>query len=183
VTTVFGVDEELAAQLGQMAAEDQRIRTRARGDGRTFALCLDPETAAELERVDASNAKRLRAILDRHGWPGRSLVGEQGSQDAWLVAQHTDHHPEVQRMALELLAAAIDHGEASARDLAYLTDRVRVNEGREQLYGTQILAVEDGVAIPRPIEDRANVDRRRAEVGLQPLDQYTREFGNHFRKD
>ena len=41
--------------------------------------------------------------------------------------------------------------------------RIRVNEGRAQIYGTQF---------GRPLEDETNVDARRAEVGLERLADY-----------
>ncbi len=85
--------------------------------------------------------------------------------------------------ALELLSDAVAGGEASARDLAYLTDRVRVNHGREQIFGTQIRNVEDEVVIPWPVEDRKHLDRRRAEVGLHPISRYKRDFARRFEKD
>jgi hypothetical protein len=49
-------------------------------------------------------------------------------------------------------------------------DRVCVNRGRGQLYGTQFTQ-EDGKHIPRTIEDEANIDARRAEVGMGPLSE------------
>ncbi|HEY8505435.1 MAG TPA: DUF6624 domain-containing protein, partial [Gemmataceae bacterium] len=57
--------------------------------------------------------------------------------------------------------------------LAYLTDRVRVNTGRKQLFGTQ-MTWESGKLAPKPIEDAARVDQRRAEYGLPPLADYLR---------
>ena len=101
---------------------------------RSFVRRVDPKTALEGRRIDAQNTDRLRQILAEHGWPGQSLVGEQGAHDAWLIAQHADDDPAFQRQALELLAEAVAHGEAKPRDLAYLTDRLRVNEGREQVF-------------------------------------------------
>ncbi len=94
----------------------------------------------EGQRIDVSNTDRLREIVSEHGWPGRSLVGEEGAHHAWLIAQHADRQLDFQRQALELLADAVQRGEAAQRDWAYLTDRVRMNEGREQVYGTQIPA-------------------------------------------
>ncbi len=177
------MNEELANELAEMAAEDQRIRKRSMARGRGFVRRLDANTAKEHMRIDAENAERLRQIVAEHGWPGRSLVGEQGAHDAWLIAQHADRQPEFQRQALELLADAVARGEASAGDLAYLTDRVRVNEGREQVFGTQIMGVEDGVPVPRPIEDRERLDERRTEVGLEPFDQYTGRFAKRLEED
>jgi len=81
-------------------------------------------------RIDAANADRLRQIVSDHGWPGRSLVGAHGAHKPGLIAQYADRQPAFQRQAFELLADAVARGEASARDLAYLTDRVRVNGGQ-----------------------------------------------------
>ncbi|MCS6883729.1 MAG: hypothetical protein NZU74_20615, partial [Chloroflexaceae bacterium] len=60
---------------------------------------------------------------------------------------------------------------ARPQDLAYLTDRVRFNTGQPQVYGTQVLII-DGRVTLKPIEDEANVDARRAAVGLLPLAEY-----------
>ena len=176
----LSMDDELAAELARMAAEDQRMRRPRKGSTRTFVRRLDPKAAMEYRRIDTQNTERLRQILAEYGWPGKSLVGEQGAHDAWLIAQHADHDPAFQRQALELLAEAAAHGEAKPRGLAYLTDRVRVNEGREQVFGTQMRPDENGLPIPAPIEDREGLDERRAEVGLEPFEQYVRGFEEEF---
>ena len=174
------MDEELAAELARMAAEDQRIRGQAKGRSRTMVQPLDAQTAMEYRRIDAENTDRLRRILTEHGWPGKSLVGERGAHDAWLIAQHADHDPAFQREALDLLTDALARGEATPREFAYLTDRVRVNEGRGQVFGTQMRPDENGMPVPQPIEDAERVDERRADVGLEPFDQYLREFVQRF---
>jgi hypothetical protein len=73
-----------------------------------------------------------------------------------------------QERALALLEAAVAAGDASPRNAAYLTDRVRVNRDRPQVYGTQFRP-RDGVAEPCPIEDPEHVDERRATAGLEPF--------------
>lgn len=55
------------------------------------------------------------------------------------------------------------------RHAAYLTDRVAMNEGRPQIYGTQISDVKDGEGVPWPIADPQQLDARRASVGLPPF--------------
>lgn len=102
----------------------------------------------EWQRIDVANTDRLRVIVAEHGWPGRSLVGDDGAHNAWLIAQPADRQLDFQREALGLLADAVLRGEAAERDLAYLADRVRTNEGREQVYGTQIAEVKDGNGVP-----------------------------------
>jgi hypothetical protein len=113
----------------------------------------------------------MRELVAEHGWPGRTLVGEDGAHAAWLLAQHADHDPDFQRECLTLLAAAVQAGEASAADHAYLDDRVAVAEDRPQLYGTQFRQEGDRL-VPAPIADAAHVDQRRAALGLPTLAEY-----------
>jgi hypothetical protein len=126
----------------------------------------------EWRRVDVRNTDRLREIVQAHGWPGYSLVGEQGAEHAWLIAQHSDTQLDFQREALGLLTQAVAEGDASPKHLAYLTDRVRMNEGREQLYGTQMCGALDGRPVPWPVADPEGLDERRAAVGLGPFAEY-----------
>src|SRR3546814_810989 len=132
---------------------------------------------ADWDAVDVSNQERLAEIFDEHGWPGWSLVGQDGSTAAWAIVQHADLDLDFQRRGLELLEAAVDAGDASPGDLAYLTDRVLVAEGKPQVYGTQWGLSVIGEPEPRtPIEDEANVDDRRAAAGLSTLDEYVEEL-------
>jgi hypothetical protein len=65
----------------------------------------------------------------------------------------------------------VKKGEIPAQQMAYLTDRVRVAEKQKQVYGTQFEDLE-----PFPIEDEANVDKRRQQVGLPPLAEYRKSI-------
>ncbi len=169
------IDEELRAELLAMMAEDQAVRTGVAppGDDRT-----PEELAAAWNSVDRANADRMEEILDEHGWPGWSLVGEDGALAAWVLIQHADLRLELQKRGLALMEAAVAANDADPGDLAYLIDRVRVAEDLPQVYGTQIGgADEDGNPTPRtPIEDPENVDARRAAVGLGTLEEYYEEF-------
>lgn len=128
--------------------------------------------AAKMKAVDADNTKWLQEVVERHGWPGRTLVGKDGAKAAWLLAQHADADPEFQRLCLDRMAE-LPKGEVSPANVAYLTDRVLLAEGKKQRYGTQFNFV-DGKPQVRPLEDEKNVDRRRAEVGLPPLADYAK---------
>jgi hypothetical protein len=157
-------DALLRDELLAMLAEDQRVRT-------------SEEVPADADDVDDHNQARLAEIFDEHGWPGWSLVGEDGSTAAWAIAQHADLDLAFQERALDLLQAAVDAGDASGGDLAYLTDRVLVAKGEPQLYGTQWGSAADGTPEPRtPIADAANVDARRAAAGLSTLAEYLEEL-------
>jgi hypothetical protein len=79
---------------------------------------------------------------------------------------------EYQADLLPLLREASERGDARLGHLAYLEDRVRVNAGLPQLYGTQFRSTIDGRRELYPIEDEARVDERRARMGMGPLADY-----------
>ena len=177
-TAVAVGDPALREELLAMLAEDQAVRTGVAPPG-------DDRTAEELfgamDDVDAANTARIVEIFDVHGWPGRSLVGEDGSSAAWAIVQHADLRPDVQRRGLELLGAAVAAGDASPGDLAYLEDRVRVAAGEPQRYGTQWETDASGSLVPRtPIEDPATVDQLRADAGLATIEEYLAELQEAF---
>ena len=57
-----------------------------------------------------------------------------------------------------------------------------MNEGREQVFGTQIAEVKDGNGVPCPVEDPANLDARRAGVDLPPFEEYSRDWPSPSRR-
>lgn len=127
--------------------------------------------------VDDAHRRRLYEIVDQHGWPGKTLVAADGENAAWLIVQHADVDRAFQKKCLRLMEA-MPQGEVEPKHLAYLTDRILVGEHKPQRYGTQI----DNEFKPRPIEDAENVDKRRAEMGLQPLADYLREAKEAYEK-
>jgi hypothetical protein len=129
---------------------------------------------ARIQRVDDENAVWLRHVLAGWKWPGRSLVGDEGSHAAWLLAQHADRDPALQRLCLKLLEEAVENGQASAVDLAFLTDRVLLASGEDQIYGTQISVVDGQFAASR-LSDPDAVDARRESVGLDRLSGFLRQ--------
>ncbi len=124
-----------------------------------------------MQEIDARNTAWMKEVVDKHGWPGKSLVGKDGAMKAWLLVQHADQDHAFQKRCLPLLAEAVKKGQATGQHLAYLTDRVKVADKEKQVYGTQFHEV-GGKLESYPIEDEANVDQRRREVGLPPLAEY-----------
>ncbi|WP_324276865.1 DUF6624 domain-containing protein [Blastococcus brunescens] len=125
---------------------------------------------------DAARTERLEEILDEHGWPTVQLVGEDGEDAAWAIAQHSDQDPAFQRRALELLRTAVAAGQASPGNLAYLEDRVAVGAGQPQTYGTQVGCGPDGPQPATPLADPAAVEGLRAAARLEPLADYLAEM-------
>lgn len=125
-----------------------------------------------MQDVDRRNTKRMKQIIAKHGWPSRSMVANDGARAAWLLVQHADHDAAYQRKCLTLMKAVAADAHENRQDIAYLTDRVLVNEGKPQVYGTQF-HVSGGMQQPRPIRDAEDVDKRRESMGLSTLKEYT----------
>jgi hypothetical protein len=159
-----GIDLDLHKQLLSMEEEDLRVRAELAAGGALFE-----GYHPRMEDVHRRNAARLRAVIAAHGWPGESLVGQAGAEAAWRIAQHAIGEPSFQRACLERLRAAAAAGDVPARHAAYLEDRIRMLEGRPQLYGTQLESADDGRPVPYQIQGEERVDERRAAVGLEPL--------------
>jgi hypothetical protein len=125
---------------------------------------------------DSINLRIVTHIIDTYGWLGPDSIGPGGSSALWTIIQHSDL--DVQQKYLPVMRDAVQHSRASASDLAYLEDRVALQEGRKQIYGTQFqLNTKTNTYSFAPIEDELNVDKRRAAVGLEPLEDYARENG------
>jgi hypothetical protein len=126
--------------------------------------------------------RRLVEILDTHGWPGKSLVGDDGAEAAWMLALHTMPDPEVLRRCLRLMRAAAAAGEAESWQVAFLVDRVSLVERNVQVYGTTICRQADGSFGPPLLEDPDQVDERRRAVGLPPLEEDIRKIEAFYRR-
>jgi hypothetical protein len=142
---------------------------------------LRAELVAMAERpADPRHADRLWGILDDYEtWPGLRLVGEDGERAAWLIVQLGDG--DLQRRALPHLEAAVDQGDAHPSHYACLLDRVRMSEGRPQVYGSQFVVHDDSTLSPWPIDEPAQVDQRRFVMGLPPLAAQARNMELQYR--
>lgn len=156
----------LRRELLEMKRLDQEVRNELLREG--FGT-PDPELVSRLAAVDGRNLVRLQALVEEHGWPGSDLVGTEGAQGAFLVLQHAPHA--VQKELFPLVEDGYRAGTVSGESYALLLDRIRVGDGRPQVYGSQATWT-DGELTFEPIEDEANVDARRAEIGLPPLAEY-----------
>lgn len=151
----------LAIKLEQIGEEDQKYRR------------LSDWTA--MMKADSINQIEVVKILDQYGWLGSDVVGEKGNEALFLVIQHSDL--EVQEKYLPLMRKAAAEGKARLDDLALLEDRVLMRQGKKQIYGSQIVKDKKGNWIVHPIEDPLNVDKRRAELGLEPMTSYVVRMG------
>lgn len=104
------------------------------------------------------------------------VIGNQGNLTLFLVIQHADL--ETQEEYLPMMREAVKNGNASSRNLALLEDRVALGKGEKQIYGSQVNRdQETGEYYVLPLIDPDNVDKRRADVGLGPIQDYISFWG------
>jgi len=138
----------------------------------------DDALSAWDKSIDEDNTTWLKGIVEKYGWPTISDIGPDGSQAAWLLVQHADHDPDFQSQCLALMHA-LPKGEVKPANIAYLEDRVRVAQGKPQLYGTQFYR-EGGKFAPQPIEDPDNLEKRRQAMGLEPFSENQERVKNYY---
>lgn len=125
---------------------------------------------------DIKRAKKLTKLVRHYGWPNKKTVGTKGLTAAWLIAQHADFDHKQQVYFLEEIKKATQEGSVPIWQRAYLEDRVRVNQGRRQLYGTQFRANKKGLLELWPVQNRKQLDVRRKGVGLEPISIYCKRI-------
>jgi len=177
--TILLSNESLFKEISSAREKDQAARYKVIEALNGSLKNPVPESIKdEIREIDREHNVLIRQTLEQYGWPGVSLVGKEGSNAFWLLVQHQDRDLELQMECLELMEAAVEAGEASGEDLAFLIDRVRKNQGRPQLYGTQ-WKTENGELVLYPVEE--GLDERREAMGLSSIAEYERVLKNHYK--
>ncbi len=160
---------EVSQQILEMVKIDQEVHMMIEG----------PVDVERWNKVDSENTENLKRIIMQIGWPTLSKVGEESSEGAWLLAQHADHDVEFQKHCLKLMTVEpLD--EVTEIDIAYLYDRISVNEGRPQFFGTQFTNNNYKAHGPEEIELFEFVDERRLSIGLETLYSYQQSFKERY---
>ncbi|MBK7844514.1 MAG: hypothetical protein IPJ71_12615 [Bdellovibrionales bacterium] len=131
--------------------------------------------------VDTTNTNDLKELIKTYDWFRITDFDKTADQNAWLLVQHADHDPVFQKETLSKLEKLYKSGDTNPQNYAYLVDRVAaswndITKRQLQLYGTQGTCVAPGKWEPIPMEEPANVDARRKEVGLGPHKDYVDSF-------
>lgn len=160
-------------QLMKIDEQDQRYRNQI-----DFVQTKYGRESKELQTLynnmnlaDSNNLIQVESILKKYGWLGSDKIGSQANSTLFMVIQHAGLP--AQEKYLPLMKEAVKNGNARANSLALLEDRVAVFHGEMQNYGSQIFwSTITNKYFILPLADPDNVDKRRAEVGLQPLSEY-----------
>lgn len=172
---------EIAVELVELSEDDQRWEQMVIQGEVPEGVEERKAFFAEKERLMSVRGERCEAIFDEVGFPDYEMVGKEASDAFWLIVQHCDHDPVFQERVMRAMEDPVWRGQADGANLAYLTDRVLINTGRAQQYGTQ-LEYEHAAAraYPKTLAEPGEVDSRRARVGLEPLGVYMNSMSELF---
>ncbi|MCJ8346947.1 hypothetical protein MJH12_15505, partial [bacterium] len=120
---------------------------------------------------DQKHIKTLKAIIKKIGWPTVEKVGQQSSHYAWLLVQHADFDLAFQKTVLKFLSS-LKASPSNRTEVAFLSDKILIQECKKQIYGTQFKVDKDKNIIPEPIENYKSLDQRRKEFHLEPFKTY-----------
>lgn len=132
-----------------------------------------------LSEARRGNNDRLCQILKEFGWPTSALVGKDGMGAIFFLIRNS-RDLDLQVALLPVVIASVKNGDAAKAQVADLVDRMRVDAGMKQLFGTQVRAG-NGFLVLTPIEDEAHVDDRRKQFGMPPLAAHLRNLESEYQ--
>lgn len=172
------LDKNLVAQLDEIYRLDQDYRKQLDAIEKKYGRDSEEIQAhwGLIHKTDSINLVKIKKILDERGWLGPKVVGDQGNMTLFLVIQHADL--ETQKKYLPMMREAVKSGNAQARSLALLEDRVALRQGKKQIYGSQIMRdPKTGEFFVSPLIEPEKVNERRAAVGLGTIESYISNWG------
>lgn len=162
------INLSLKNELIEMEVQDQNIRKEL---GKVGWDKAPKALLAKANEIDQNNTDRLKLIIKKHSWLTKNLVGIEGIGAAFLIIQHSPDIEFKAQMLPHLKKSYLDGDGITGQQVALLTDKVLISQGKKQVYGTQYDVVDSEIVF-KSIEDEASVDKRRREMKLPPLNFY-----------
>lgn len=167
-------NQELTDELLRMVDVDQIAAGVSYGKYKELPL---EEWRKFKDSVFRTHEKQLQEVFNNNGFPRYDLVGEEGSRNFFLMVQHSDHNSEFQSRVLKEMKIQVDESNANSGSHVLLVDRVNLNTGKAQIYGTQVKNnMNNGQAYPKILEDSSNINKRRNSIGLEPIEVYLNDM-------
>ncbi|MCD6366267.1 MAG: hypothetical protein J7L46_01865, partial [Bacteroidales bacterium] len=171
-------NKKLAKQLLMLGLKDQAFY---------FQIFTFPDSAnyfwAKKIDINKDNLKEVENIIKTYGWPKRTEVGVDASNSVFMVLQHSNKL-ELMKKYLPQLKKLVDINEADGGQYALMIDRINLKEGKNQIYGSQCTydTINKKFYIDS-VEDIKNLNKRREQVGLQPIEEYLKSLNTMYILD
>jgi hypothetical protein len=161
--------EDVQKLIASMSEKDQEMRRIFGLADRTDSVNYE-EQQATISQMDEMHNIMLHKVIENQGYPAASDFGMVTTHKFWILIMHQDSDLELQESVLEWMKSVLFEGEVIGRDLAYLQDRVAVNKGECQVYGTQFRYDKaQNKNVPFEICDVKKLKKLRKKLGLMPF--------------
>ena len=128
----------------------------------------------QFAKEDHRNQELAISIIEKCGMPSLKEVSRKQLDAIWLALQHTDK--KYRKKYFPLIEEAVKKGDLSKQQYALMKDRILMDDGKPQLYGSQI---ENGKLYELEAPD--SVNERRKEMELEPLEEYLKNFNIEYK--
>lgn len=132
---------------------------------------IDPE-------IDRENLTKVISLIENCGMPTLKDVTSKQMRTIWLVFQHSDN--ESRKKYLSLLEKSAKNGDLRKSNIAMMKDRILLIDGEPQIYGTQVVSNSENGWELYNLKDPESVNKRRREVGFEPLEDYLLNWNIEF---
>ena len=124
-------------------------------------------------KEDHRNQELVISIIEKCGMPTLKEVDQKQMDAIWLGLQHSTK--EIRKKYFPQVEKAVKNGDLSKGQYALMKDRMLMDEGKPQIYGSQI---KNGKLYK--LENPENVNKRRKEMGMEPIEDYLKNFNIQF---
>lgn len=192
------LNEELKTELRKIDDDDQNLRklyfVKKTYESKLDSLKTQYNTndigvkkilVDNMRENDSLNIIKIEGIIDKYGYPGKSLVGQKESGVAWAVIHHST--PEILNKYLDTIKKAADNGEIEFTKYALSLDRVLMYNNKPQIYGSQakdvkLVGSKERKLIIWPIENPKKVHELRKKAGFyESLRKYAKNLGIKYK--
>ena len=126
------------------------------------------QDSAARKSTDLKNIAIVVSMLEKCGLPSSNEVSEDQLNAIWLAIQHADK--KYRKRYFPLFEEASKEGSFDKSNIAMMQDRILMDYGNPQIYGTQVFKNDNsGNWELYHLADPITVDERRGSVGLGPI--------------
>ena len=169
-TSLYSQDSEaIRQQLEEIEQQNLELREKVMPTVKEFGFGSPQMDSldARILKFDSISLIAVTTILDKYGWLGKSQIGEVANRTLFLIVQHAPNNA-TRKMYFPLLETSARNGESELSAMATMKDRILVQDGELQVYGTQSRMV-NGELEPFPMKDADNINELRKQVGLKEM--------------
>jgi hypothetical protein len=137
---------------------------------------LSHEVASDSIRYNyAEHTELLEDLIDKFGWPKSKEIGEEGTEVLFRVLENQPF--EVRQKYFKVIKRASITDPLMRQYKAEFVDRLRLDQGKKQKYGTQYGFDEAKQSIVLyPVVNPLRLDARRLRVGMEPIERWQKSI-------